>query len=196
MMGERAQRPQTKLISEPKELYTFLATPDVQVSNMMFANDDVVSISWHYSEEARVPTLKHANDVIASYVTAGARIHLYSYLDRLRDKAHYCDTDSVVYIQPRNEPGLIETGDCLGLMTSELKPDELICEFVAAGPKNYAYKTLNSTTGEHKTECKVSGIKLNYNASQIVNFHKIKEMILNRNETIKVHRKKKIKRKK
>jgi len=84
-MGERAQKRRTKLISEPKELYSFLATPDVQVSNM-FANDDVW-ISWQHSAETRVPTLKHANDVIASYVTAGARIHLYSYLDRLRDKA-------------------------------------------------------------------------------------------------------------
>jgi len=58
---------------------------------------------------------------------------------------------------------------------------------------------LNSTTGEHKTECKVRGITLNYNASQIVNFDKIKEMILNRdaNETIKVHReRKKLKEKK
>jgi hypothetical protein len=83
-------------------------------------------------------------------------------------------------------------------MTSELKHDELICEFVAAGPKNYAYKPLNSTTREHKTECKVCGITLNYNASQIVNFDKIKEIILNRDpkETIKVHREKKLKDKK
>jgi hypothetical protein len=30
---------------------------------------------------------EQANEVIASYVTAGARIHLYSYLDKLQDKA-------------------------------------------------------------------------------------------------------------
>jgi hypothetical protein len=78
-------------------------------------------------------------------------------------------------------------------MTSELKPDEHIVEYVGAGPKNYAYKTSNS-----KTVCKVRGITLNYNASQLVNFDKMKEMILNRdpNETITVHTEKKIKRKK
>jgi hypothetical protein len=173
-MGERAQRPQTKLILKPKELYSFLATPDFQVSNM-FANDDVVWISCQNSEKERVPTLKHSNDVIDSYVTADARIHLYSNLDRLRNKALYCDTDSVVYIQPRNEPGLVETWYCLGAMTSELKPDENISEFVGAGLKYYAYKT-----GEHKTVCKVRGITLNYNAFQLVNFDKIKEMIFNR----------------
>jgi hypothetical protein len=83
-------------------------------------------------------------------------------------------------------------------MTSELKADEIISEYVGAGPKNYAYKTFNSVTGEHKTVCKVRGITLNYNAFQLVNFDKIKEMIMNRdpNETITVHTENKIKRKK
>ena len=102
----RAQRAQTKLISEPRELFSFIATP-VQLSNMMFANDEVVWISCHHSEESRVPTLGHANEVIAGYVTTGARMHLYSYLDKLQDKNRYCDADSFVYIQPRNEPGLV-----------------------------------------------------------------------------------------
>jgi hypothetical protein len=70
-----------------------------------------------------VPTLNYVNDVIASFVTAGARIHLYSYLDKLQDKALYCDTDSVIYVQPRDEPCLVEKGDSLGSMTSELGPD-------------------------------------------------------------------------
>ena len=47
-------------------------------------------------------------------------------------------------------------------MTSELKPGEFICEFVSGGPKNYAYKAINSVTGEEKTVCKVRGITLNY----------------------------------
>jgi len=89
----------------------------------MFANDDVVWISWQFSSEERVPSLRHTNEVIGAYVTAGARIHLYSYLNRLQDKAIYCDTDSVLYIQPADEPALVETRDNLGEMTSELKPN-------------------------------------------------------------------------
>jgi hypothetical protein len=52
-------------------------------------------------------------------------------------------------------------------------------------------------SGEQRTVCKVRGITLNYNASQIVNFEIIREMVLNRdpNETITVHTEKKIKRK-
>jgi hypothetical protein len=45
-------------------------------------------------------------------------------------------------IEPRVEPALVETGDNLGDMTSELKPGESKSEFGAAGPKNYAYKTV------------------------------------------------------
>jgi len=61
-------------------------------------------------------------------------------------------------------------------MTSELQANEIISEVVCAGQKNYAYRTINSTTGESKTVCKVRGITLNYSASQLVNFVKMKDM--------------------
>jgi len=52
-------------------------------------------------------------------------------------------------------------------------------------------------TGESKAVCKVRGITLNYLASQLVNFAKMKDMILsmNDNETAIVHTKNKIRRK-
>jgi len=112
-LAERSNRTQTKLISQPAELYRFLVTPGVEVQNVLFANDDVVWISWQYSADERVPSLRHTNDVIGAYVTAGARIHLYGFLDKLQEKAIYTDTDSVIFIQPGQErkPTLIETGD-------------------------------------------------------------------------------------
>jgi hypothetical protein len=194
-LTERNNRSQTKLISEPQELYKFLVMPGIEVTNMIFASDQVVWISWRFADNEHVPSLRHNNDVVGSFVTAGARIHLYSYLDRLQDKALYCDTDSVIYIQPSDEPALVETGDNLGDMTSELKPGDSISEFVATGPKNYAYKTVLSQTGQQcKTVCKVRGITLNYNALQLVNFDRIKDMILKRdeNETVIVHTEKKL----
>jgi len=78
-------------------------TPGVEVQNMLFANDDVVWISWQNSADERVPSLRHTNEVICAYVTAGARIHLYSFLERLQEKAIYTDTDSVIFIQPGRE---------------------------------------------------------------------------------------------
>ena len=82
-------------------------------------------------------------------------------------------------------------------MTSELKQNEYISEFVSGNSKNYVYKIYNSVTGEVKTVCKVRGITLNYNASQLVNFDTFKDLVLIRptNTTVTVHRAKKIKRK-
>jgi hypothetical protein len=111
----------------------------------------VVWLSWKVSAEENVPNLPHTNAIIRAYVTAGARIHLYSFLDRLQENAIYCHTDSVIFIQPSGEPWPIATGDKLGDMQSELKPSEFIVEFVSGGQKNYAYRLITSE-GE-KTVC-------------------------------------------
>jgi hypothetical protein len=183
------------LISEPKELYKFLFIPGIEVVSLLFASDQVVWVIWRYAEDEHVPNLRHTNHIVGAYVTTGGRMQLYQYLDTLQDKGLYCDMDSVIYVQPKSEPPLIQTGDSLGAMTSELKPDVYIAEFAGAGTKNYAYRTMNPATGEGKTVCKVRGITLNYNASQLVNFDKIKEMILkgDEQETVTVHTQKKIK---
>jgi hypothetical protein len=142
-----------------------LATPGIEVATLLIAGDDVVWVAWRHSEETHVLILRHRNEVIASFVTAGDRLHLYGYLDSLKERALYCDTDNVIYVHPTDGTAMEGTGDCLGAMTSELKPDEIISEFVSGGQKNYAYKTFNLVTGVEKTICKVRGITLNYSAS-------------------------------
>ena len=97
------------MISNPHELYRFLATPGIEVVNLVFASDDVVWASCFFVAEKENPSLHHRNEVIGAYLTVGARLHLYSYLERLQKWAIYCDTDRVVYVQPRDEPALVET---------------------------------------------------------------------------------------
>ena len=41
----------TKIITEPLELYRFLATPGVEVKNLAFASEEVVWLSWKVSAE-------------------------------------------------------------------------------------------------------------------------------------------------
>jgi len=196
-LTKRNDRTQTRVITEPKKLYNFLATPGIEVTNLAFANDGVVWISWKYSAEEHVPNLRHINDFIGAYVTTGARIHLYRYIDRLGERAIYCDTDSFIYILPKDEHGLIETGDKLEDMTSELRTKEYVSEFVSDGPKNYAYKVIDTVKGHATTVCKVRGIILNYNSKQLVNFDVIRDMIVwtSAEPTVTVHTEKKIKRK-
>ena len=126
-LGENPRKTQTLLNSDPRELYRFLATPGIEVPALLFAGDSCW-ISWRHSDEADAPSLRHTNEAIASFATAGARLHLYGYLDKLKEHALHCDTDSVIFVQPRDDVALVQTGNCLGAMTSELKPGEFICE--------------------------------------------------------------------
>jgi hypothetical protein len=82
-------------------------------------------------------------------------------------------------------------------MTSELAPNSQITEFVSAGPKIYAFKTIDSVTGATNTTCKIRGLTLNFSASKVVNFEKMRDMILNKDspETVTVHTERQIKRK-
>ena len=107
-------------------------------------------------------------------------MHLYAHLDKLRERALYCDTDSFIFVQKDSDSPLMQCSDALGDMTTELKEGEFISEFFRGGPKNYAYKLCNSLTGEVKTVCKVRVITLNYNTSQLVNFDAFKDFVLNR----------------
>ena len=134
------------MISDPNVLYRFLATPGVEVENLLFGRDSVVWASWRYTAEVLVPTLRHTNEFVGAYVAFGGRMHLYAYLDRLGERAVYCDTDSVIFVQKTGEPPLIECGNALGDVTSEVKGSEYISEFVSGGPKNYDYKLCDSVT--------------------------------------------------
>lgn len=97
--------------------------PGVEVTHLAFRSDDVVWLSWKMSAEEHVPNFRHTNEVIGDYVTAWSRIHLYGYLDRLGENAIYCDTDSVIFIQPKAESWPIAAEDKLGDMTSEYVTD-------------------------------------------------------------------------
>jgi hypothetical protein len=95
-LTERNNRTKTKLITDPLELYRFLSMPEIEVANLVFANDTMVWASWRFIAVEKVPSLGHTNEVIGAYVTAGARIHLYDYVDRLQERAMYCDRFSLV----------------------------------------------------------------------------------------------------
>jgi len=100
----------------------------------------------------------------------------------------------VIYIQPRDEFALNETSDKLGDMTSEF-----VSEFAGGGHKNYAYRVMTGGRSE-KREFEVKNINLNYNASKLVNFERIRYMILRTVDepqtVVNVHTEKKIKPKK
>lgn len=187
--GQRENQPKTKIINEPSELFAMFTNPGIYINGLLPVNEKTLIVSYEYIDEAYDP-LPTVNVAIAAYVTAQARLKLYSYLEQLDDRVLYYDTDSVIYIS-RNDGVDVTTGEFIGDMTDELEgygPESYITNFVSGGPKNNAYKihaTKNNTV-EELVMCKVKGISLNYSASKLVNFDSIKDMILQKSDPIPI----------
>ncbi|KAG5861535.1 hypothetical protein JTB14_030294 [Gonioctena quinquepunctata] len=177
--GQRENQPKTSIVNQSAEFFRMMSNPTIYVNTVLPVNEDTLIVNWEYREEA-CDSLPTVNVVIAAFVTAQARLKLYSYLEQLEKRVPYYDTDSVIYVSRPGEFD-IPTGEFVGDMTDELEKeglDSYITEFVSGGPKNYSYTLWSTKDQEHKTVCKVKGISLNHSASQLINFDVIKDMVL------------------
>lgn len=111
-------------------MYELLNNPSVIVSEIVPINEEMVLVNWRNNSE-ELPEATFTSVAVASYVTAQARLYLYTFMELLQDRLIYCDTDSVFFFQGTNDTEL-ETGDFLGQMTNELDkwPEAYISEFV------------------------------------------------------------------
>lgn len=169
--GERPNKRQVHTVTSPAELYNIMEDQGNNIHDIRIITEDVVEVDTTKAEEEVIPSSK-TNIFIASFTTAWARLELYSYLDKLKERVLYFDTDSIIY-QQRDGEQEIETGPFLGQMKDELEGDT-ICEFVTGGPKNYTYKLSESG----KTECKVRGFTQDEQGMELLNFESIKEHVL------------------
>lgn len=178
--GQRENQCKTSILHEPSEVFEFFTRSSIKINDLKHISEKAVVISWEQKEETANP-LSTVNVAIAAYTTAQARLKLYEYLDILGEKVLYYDTDSVIYVSREGE---IEptTGNCIGDMTDELEEygvGSYITEFASGGPKNYAFNIWSTKTNSLVSVCKVKGIRLNYNASRIINMETMTKMILN-----------------
>jgi hypothetical protein len=157
------------MITDPRELYRFLAAPRVEVVNLIVASDDALVF------------LAFCRGRKDTEFTSHQRKHLSLWHDRrslpsvqipesAEERALYCDTDSFLYIQEESEPRLVECGNNLGDMTNELKPGEYTDELVSGGPKNYAYKIYNKDVrSENLTLAGLRGVHLSCSVVRVSN---------------------------
>jgi len=96
---------------------------------------DFMEVRYGFNSALRAPTNTHY--YLGGSCTAQARLKLTGMLRRVgEERALYCDTDSVVYVQrPGDEE--IETGEALGHWSSELDEGVWGEEFLALAPKCY-----------------------------------------------------------
>ena len=172
-LGKFAQRSnltKTEMVTEPKVFFQYLDSTKYEVSDARLVNDETVEV--HYKERDEfVEQNDKTNIVIAAFTTAYARLKLYDLLDLLQERVLYYDTDSVIYVHEPCKPDP-PLGDYLGDLTDELDPGDYITTFISGGPKNYAYITNNG-----KTETKIRGITLNYDATKKINLDVMRHLV-------------------
>ena len=141
-MGQRPNRPKTKVVSDPKEYFDLLTSAGMEVTNANIINDEIMEI-FFVMKDPLVEASDRTNVVLAAFTTVQARIEVYKVVHALGRRVCYYDTDNIIYTVKEGEwkPPL---GDHLGELTNELDENDWIV--VSAGPKNYAHKTHQGKT--------------------------------------------------
>ena len=179
-ISERSCLKQTEIIKNREDLLTLLYAPEKEVVSVLPGSDDFVYANWHFTHEAEI-SLPFTSVVVASFVTAQARLLLYSYLEKLGNCIIYTDTDSTLFITTGQKDEYVPPiSTFLGDMDDELKnfgEGTYIKSFISSGPKSYAFRAVNETSGKVIEVCKMKGITLNHQNAKKVNFDGIKKMV-------------------
>ena len=125
--------------SEVTKLFELMNSKTKKVTNFAIVNRHVLNVEWVYRQEYAPPNCRR-NVILGLFVTSYARIKLNQVLQKNPEQVLYCDTDSVLRINPA---GLAQrtNSSILGELADEMKPGIKITEFVSTGSKSYCYAT-------------------------------------------------------
>ncbi len=182
LYGKFAQRHNMKrcrFVTSPKELYDLLSDSSKSVKDFHVLSPNIMLIEYAQAQEFENIDPK-TNVIISAFCSCYGRLDLWKVMHSLGRYVLYHDTDSVIY--DLSSPWHPEVGTGLGELTDELVCKNVGCsgcaeghwitEFVACGPKNYAYRLNNG-----QSVCKVRGFSLNYTNSQVLNFDSMREAL-------------------
>ena len=93
--------PQVELVKDAERYFRLLNCKPTNVKNIQFVNDQCIEVYYTQGDDF-VSTSDKTNVVIAASTKAQARLKLYSVLQRLQMRTLYFDTDSVIFVSPRN----------------------------------------------------------------------------------------------
>jgi len=182
--GKFAQRPnlkKTTIVTNYNQLHELISNEKIEIKGQFLVEEDTLMVSHEMkTDEDCKPG--NTSIVIASFVTAYARISLYRQIALIeRDRAGrllYMDTDSLLFTTRANEY-TPECGNYLGQMTCEIEKDfgkDAKCtRFASTGPKSYGYEvTLPDDT--NRTIMKMKGIRLSAQILDDFNFQRLFSM--------------------
>jgi hypothetical protein len=121
LWGKLAQNEDTTVVSfidSMDELLELVDDRSIDVTSLDFISDNIARTT-HRKGASLIP-LDNRNVIIASFVTAYARLELFEVLHKMGSSALYYDTDSVIYVEDKTAGHCLQTGEYLGQMTDEL----------------------------------------------------------------------------
>lgn len=190
--GKLAQKPlypKTTLVYDYAELMSIVSDPLQKATSLLPLSEECLQVTSKPIEdtESTLPTMSVLH---GAFTTCLGRLHLYKYLDIVKERGAYCDTDSVAYLSRPGEPDL-PLGTHLGDLTDQVEedygPGSFIIEMVAAGPKNYAYKVaVGGDVSKIKYCIKVRGVTINQSCDQLLTFENLKAMVTGEQDPITI----------
>ena len=197
LWGKLAQNEDAVIVSfvdSMPDLLEMVNDNSIEVTSMDFISDNMARTT-HRKTNSLV-TLANRNVVIASFVTAYARLELFEVLYKLGSNVLYYDTDSVIYVTNKMSGQTLKTGSYLGDLTDELAEkncsDKWIEHFCITGPKSYSFRTnLYTRThadGRTTAECDeivhVKGFFLKGDAKKLITFDSLQSCVVDQHREI------------
>jgi hypothetical protein len=142
---------------------------------------DMMEVRYGHTNSARAPSNTHY--FLGASCTAQARLKLQSMLRFVGpERALYCDTDSVVYVQRDDdeEEKRVKTGEALGQWSSELDEGVWGEEFMALAPKCYLlqYNEAGRLKERESGIIKAKGVTLTSDNLKVIHADNMRKIIL------------------
>ena len=194
-LAQREKMSQTEYISKTTQYFDLITNPKIIVKNVKIFDIECPFILVSYETKLdHTDTHATANVIVGSYVTVYAGMELYNDLEKLKKRVLYFDTDIACTFTILSY-GILQLLIAGWEKCTDEEPDCNITYFRGLGPKNYAYK-IKTKDGNVKANCKVKGITLDNNTSQVVNFDLYSKCVQDRTTEIKIRYECRIKRNK
>ena len=181
--GKMGQNPKkilkTEYVKSPEYFFKLLSDDTLDIHDAFLISDEYIQVKY-IKKQPFLQESNASNVIIAAYVTAQARLHLFNTINHLGKRCLYFDTDSVVFTA-RTDDDIPETGIYLGQLTNEIKtqeePNSYITQFISCGPKNYGIEIYRPKTDKFDYIIKVKGLSLNFETDILINFKSMKDLI-------------------
>jgi hypothetical protein len=144
-----------------------------EVTTVRHISENCVAVLYNTKSLDLLSYTNNTNIYLAVFTTAYSRIRLFKVHKVSADRFVYEDTDSLIEKIDPSRPEHLNLGEFMGEWASELKPGEVIVEFISGGPKIYGYRTSLGNV-----VVKVKGFHLNSRNSKAFSFDNLKRVIL------------------